>query len=493
MEPDELDDGTIGLAAAALAPTTWNAEAGTVEAVWTTGAPVARWTPEGGYCIETLSLDEQHIRLDQLQSGRAPVMDTHGELFFTNGGYTPRTRDVVGVIEEGSVAQDSDGNWILRLRLANTPETQEHRLKVAQGILQNVSLGARVHHRRLVTDEAAIRAARTALGFEPDEEIAVVEADDWEPFEVSLVPVGADPLAALRSFHKAAPGAATHRSRAMEDDEETTGEATPETQPTGEGGVGQPEGTGGGSAGSDEGTSDDSDPAPAAPGPIQVASLERHRISSITTACRSAGASDELAQQLIADAVPLTDARQQILDTMSGTQPTHRSATSIVHDERDKVRDAMRNALSHRCGNDELTDAGRAFRGMSLSRMLEVSCKQAGIKLPDYSPDSVLRAAMHGSTDFPNLTADVANKSLQRGYGRVPASWRPLARRNDAPDFKRINRPRIGAAPKMERLPQGAEIRHGTVAETGESWSLLTYAKAVTLTRQAIINDDTDA
>ncbi|MEO0653051.1 MAG: peptidase U37, partial [Planctomycetota bacterium] len=115
------------------------------------------------------------------------------------------------------------------------------------------------------------------------------------------------------------------------------------------------------------------------------------------------------------------------------------------------------------------------------------------LKLKDYSADSVLRAAMHGSTDFPNLTADVANKSLQRGYGRVPASWKPLARRNDAPDFKRINRPRIGAAPKMERLPQGAEIRHGTVGETGESWSLLTYAKAVTLTRQAIINDDTDA
>src|SRR3546814_2607183 len=49
-----------------------------VSLLWTGGAPVRRydwWNDR--YYIEELSLEPEHVRMGRLQSGRAPLCDTH--------------------------------------------------------------------------------------------------------------------------------------------------------------------------------------------------------------------------------------------------------------------------------------------------------------------------------------------------------------------------------------------------------------------------------
>src|SRR5207237_3905276 len=72
---------------------TVNAEARTVDVIFTTGAPVTRfdWMSETRY-VETLSMDPAHVRLGRLNAG-APLLDTHS-------GYS--LSDQIGVVEDGT-------------------------------------------------------------------------------------------------------------------------------------------------------------------------------------------------------------------------------------------------------------------------------------------------------------------------------------------------------------------------------------------------------
>src|SRR5512147_2569723 len=81
-----------------LEPDTIDAEARTVEVVWSTGAMVRRtdlWT--GKRYDEVLSLDPRHVDLSRLNSG-APLLNTHGA--FDLAG-------VIGVVERAWITKSN--------------------------------------------------------------------------------------------------------------------------------------------------------------------------------------------------------------------------------------------------------------------------------------------------------------------------------------------------------------------------------------------------
>ena len=82
-----------------LQPETIDAEARTVEVLWSTGATVRRrdlWT--GKRYDEVLSLDPRHVDLSRLNSG-APLLNAHGAFDLAN---------VIGVVERAWIARSSD-------------------------------------------------------------------------------------------------------------------------------------------------------------------------------------------------------------------------------------------------------------------------------------------------------------------------------------------------------------------------------------------------
>lgn len=152
---------------ATLAPASADAEARTVEVVWSTGAPVRRRDMAGPY-IERLSLDPQAVDLSRLEG--ASVLDAHRQT---------AVRDVLGSVR--SAAVDGKRGTAL-IQFSARPEVEPVWQDVLAGILRHVSVGYSVDDWSETTENGA----------------RVLTAVRWTPHEISLVPTPADPGAHIR-------------------------------------------------------------------------------------------------------------------------------------------------------------------------------------------------------------------------------------------------------------------------------------------------------
>ncbi len=146
----------------------------TFNVVFTTGATVRRynfWADES--YDEELVADPATVRMGRLNSG-APVLDTHGQYALS---------DVIGVVVPGS-ARVENGVGRATLKIDGGDENESIVRKIKDGIIRNVSVGYRVHQYEVI---------------QRDGEVPLYRAVDWEPHEISLVPIGADAGAGIRS------------------------------------------------------------------------------------------------------------------------------------------------------------------------------------------------------------------------------------------------------------------------------------------------------
>lgn len=138
------------------------------------------------------------------------------------------------------------------------------------------------------------------------------------------------------------------------------------------------------------------------------------------------------------------------------------------------------------------------LRGMSLTDIAGTMLSQAGgaVKRRMFGgaakPMDIWGAAMTTS-DLPLLLENVASKALQNGYDNEPSSHRIWTKQSDVPDFKPVKRVAVSEAPGLDLIPELGEYRHGSLTEKGTGFQLETFGKILSLSRQAIINDDLDA
>ena len=134
-----------------------NEEARTVELAFSSEEPYERW-----YGTEVLSHKSQSVKLDRLNGGAA-VLVNHD------------VGDQVGVVEEARVDGDRVGRAVVRFSRSN--RGQEIFQDVVDGIRGQVSVGYVIHD----YDEKEVDGKN------------VLTAKSWEPHEVSVVAVPADP------------------------------------------------------------------------------------------------------------------------------------------------------------------------------------------------------------------------------------------------------------------------------------------------------------
>lgn len=152
----------------------FDAESRTFEIMWSAGAEVPRmdWYSGTRY-IEQLEVSDAALRLERMNSGRAPVLDSHQRWSLDN---------IMGVIEANSVRIEK-GEAFAKVRMSAREDIAPLINDIRDGIIANVSPGYVTHsYREEMRDGVLYRVAT-----------------DWEPMEVSFVPVGADPDAGRRS------------------------------------------------------------------------------------------------------------------------------------------------------------------------------------------------------------------------------------------------------------------------------------------------------
>ena len=154
--------------------TTVNEQNRTVQVVWSTGAAVDRLDYATGQRYrEVLSLKRDHVDLERLNSGHAPLL---------NGHVAYSVADILGVVVENSAELAAKAARAV-VRFSRRADVDDVWHDVVDGIVSSVSVGYRVHQFTETRDKEG-RLTRTATR--------------WEPFELSLVPIPADAGASTR-------------------------------------------------------------------------------------------------------------------------------------------------------------------------------------------------------------------------------------------------------------------------------------------------------
>lgn len=259
--------------------------------------------------------------------------------------------------------------------------------------------------------------------------------------------------------------------------------------------------------------------APPADTPAQRAAAlraERERAATIRDIGRRAGMRQEDVETALDGDTSVDAFRTRAFDFMheraSQVQTGAGARARIVGaTDEEKRGAAIENALLHRFdpGSQELSEHGREYRGMTLLEMgrdlleaqnirtrgmskheLASQMLTARIRVGEFS---VRSGGMHTTADFPNVLANVANKTLRAGYQAAPQTFRPIVRVVTLPDFKDVSRVQLGEAPRLEKVNEHGEFKRGTMGDSAEKYRLATFGKIVGITRQVLINDDLDA
>jgi hypothetical protein len=463
---------------AEFAPSSINVDERTVDLTFTKGAAVERrdWFTGDRY-IEKLSMDPKHVRLDRLNSG-APLLDTHS-------GWS--VRDMLGAVVRGT-AEMKAREGRATVKFSSRPDVEPVFRDVRDGVITNVSVGYRVYAFEEVAGKGDKLPVRTAV--------------DWEPYEISMVPMPADIGAQTRDGKtpELQPNQAVITVRVADQppiEERTMDPNQSETI------VEQPQVVADPTRAVDN-TADQ-------PNDLDRGqNIERERIAGIMAACRAARMGSSFMDKLINEGTPLLRAQALVFEEMQkrggdqqGPKNTATPDIRLGDDPMVHERRGIENALLHRVSPQRfnLEDIGRKYRGLSLLETAKLFLNARGQRTTDMSKNQIAAAALgldqrvgyHTTSDFPLLLADVASKSLRREYELAPQTFTLFGRRVTLPDYKPSNRLDLGEAPALLEVKEHGEYTHGTIGEGREQMQLVKYGRKFAITREALINDDTDA
>lgn len=441
---------------AAFQPATFDAEKRTVEIVWTTGAKGLRRGWDGEY-YEELEVSKKAIRLGRLNNG-APLLAAHDAYSL---------RGVVGVVERAWIAK-GEGRAIVRF--SERPEAAEIARDVQAGILQNISVGYAVHRYE--------RVRSVGSDGKPDGGIDTLRAVDWEPMEVSIVPIGFDDGAKVRSSDTNKKNKVTIIQRDQKMSDQTDDQI-------------------------DNNETDDA-VGPSTPVARAAVRAERRRVDTIL---RLADSEPHLglhsfAAELARSGVSVAEARRAFVDEMAEqqrrTQPNTRSQHfefGTDYESPEFRTRAMSEALAHRINPaNKASDAARPFLGRSIVEIARECLHGRGVSTRTMRPAEVVERSlggMHGTSDFAILLGDSVNRELLRAFEDsdpgVLRAGRPVVK----DDFKPHYPVKLGDFPRLTVTNEHGEFKYTTLTEASEpAWSLKTRGGIFALSRQAMVNDD---
>ena len=461
--------------AATIAPSTYNAQTRSVEVVWTTGARGRRfdfWT--GQAYEEELVVSSEAVDLSRLNNGQAPVLNTHDAYELEN---------VIGVVERAWI-DGTEGR--ATVRLSDREDIAGLVRDIETGIIKNISVGYNVRKYEIIS-----AANRPDGGTLP-----LYRAVDWQPAELSFVPIPFDAATGTRAATSAERG-----SECAFIPQQATQPAASQQTPTVGATAETP--TEKGRSMSDETIAAGGTTAPAQPTQPAAPATDT-RAADIADLCARHGV-PQLAAGMIRSGTSTADAGLQVLaelarrDAASGG---HRNVTPRIETVQDEMQvrlAGIEQAILHRVSvGTQLDDNGRRFRGMSLLEMGRSFLEAHGQRTEGMDRLTLASRMLHfrsggmmGTSDFSSLFANVANKRLRAAYDENAGTYALWARRApNAPDFKSMNVVQLAGAPDLLQTNEAGEFKYGSMSDGAETYAVLTYGRIVTLTRQAIINDD---
>lgn len=428
----------------------------TIEVVASVGSRVRRdpWFSES--YVEELEISEEAIRLERFKSG-APLLKNHS--------YYDVATDQFGVVEGARIV---NGELRATVRFSKREEFQPLIQDIKDNVIRNVSVGYKTHVRQELEERS-------------QDGLRIFRSTDWEPMELSFVTIGADPKAGTRSDVNTYDCKIIERDempkKAAEQGKENRSEVGSEATKTVETQKTEPK------VNLDEVRA-------------KAIETERTRVSEIRKACLQAKLEDKV-DGFISDGSSIEDVRKVLLEELA-TRDAKTSTTSFQVGENlneTGMKRGMENAILHRIDGKKykLDEQGNNFRNMKLMDLVRDCLASKGVAHRNLAPMDLAGRGLHSTSDFPEILANVVNKTLRSAYNEAPQTFQPFTRMTTVSDFKQIARVQLGDAPKLLKKLENGEYQAGTVSEAAEKYNVEEYGRIVPIGRRVIVDDDLSA
>ncbi|EUB97298.1 peptidase U35 phage prohead HK97 [Rhizobium sp. CF080] len=505
---------------------TFNENDRTVEVCWSTGAKVKRYSWDEGYYMEELQVDKKAVRLDRFSA--MSLLDTHDN-------YSMDSR--LGTVVPGSVRFEN-GKAYARIKFSRKQRAEEIMQDIRDGHPLPISVGYKIH--RYEKTEGA------------DGQLPVLRAIDWEPLELSAVPIPADAGAISRSEpdgkdfetvlvrqdspHAAVP--ATTKERPMNkreaakqykgdqldalaigagisrkenetdealrarlldafdkedraaDEAEKARKAAEETARRAAEEEIQRRATGQQHQQQPTGLTEQQAQQRA----DEAVAAEVKRRSDIEGFAKISGlkSDDELVRKAIDDRHTMEQFRNAVLDKMIADQarsPTFPHSESRGMDAQDTMRRMVTNAILHQLGvESKLEDGAREWRSMGAMEMARELLAARGQSTRG-GVHQIAERSLHTTSDFPIILQSVVRAVLLSRYTGYENTFQLFASREVLPDYREAKVLDIGAAPDLKLKNEHGEFVSGTLRESEEAMKLQRYGRAIGFTHEMLVND----
>lgn len=409
----------------------------TVELSFSSETPYGRWFGD-----EILCHDEECINLERFNNGLGTVLFNHD-------------RDaVVGHIEKVWL-EDNRGKALVRFDTDEQSETIFQ--KVQSGTLQGVSVGYAINRYEVLEDEGTKSTNGRFNG-------PAYVITDWEPLEISIVSVPADPTVGVgRSAEEIHTSIDTQEDNTRMDQEKNLEVQEVKSAPV-ETGLTQAD--------------------------LQKAmEQERKRTSEITAMFRDFDV--EGADEAIVLGKSVEEAREMVMDQLRARNKG--VSVTMGEAESDKFRAAAQDAVLMAAGIPvaDAAPGAQELRGYSMVEMARESLRRESGSTVNFGDNMELaRAAINSTSTFPAIMSNLANKSVMVGFNEAETTYQVWAGKGSNRDFKEAARVALSEAGTLELVPEGGQFKQDSFGEASARTKVATYGKLFSLTRQAIINDD---
>jgi HK97 family phage prohead protease len=205
---------------------------------------------------------------------------------------------------------------------------------------------------------------------------------------------------------------------------------------------------------------------------------------------------DDFASDLVRRGLSLDAVRSRVLDELAkrdlasgghlNVDPRETGQHGNGVDERSLIIDALASRLSNISSRP-----GNPYQFTRVTDMARAVLEQRGIRTTHLSQSELIERSCTTS-DFPSLLQGAGARALRQAYGVVPGIKRAF-KPSTSPDFRAKYRLMLSETPALQKVNEHGEFRHGAMAESRATYSLETFGRIVSLTRQALINDDLGA
>lgn len=437
---------------ASIVENSFNGEDNSIEVVASVGSRVRREPFFSEAFVEELEISNKAVRLERFNNG-APVLMDHDN------------SSVVGQLGVVDSARVVGGELRAKVRFSTREEFQPLITDIKNNIIRNVSVGYKTHVREELDER--------------DNGARVFRSTDWEPHELSFVTIQADPDAGTRKDEQKYICKIIEKEDSMENkaaeqgtENRALGGCETETKKV-------------------EAPKVDLDKIRS-----EAIATERTRVSNIRKACEQAGLKDTC-DSFIEAGSSIDEVRKTLLEQLAKRDMEKPVQNIQVGENLNKVgsKRGMENAILHRIDarKYELDEHGNHYRNMKLIDLVRDSLAQEGVNHRNMTVDEIAKRAFHSTSDFPEILANVTNKTLRSAYEESPQTFGAFTRRVTVSDFKEISRTQLGDAPQLLKKLENGEYQSGTISEAAEKYSVEEYGRIVPVGRRVIVDDDLSA